>query len=110
MAVLVASLVDLSLGQRIVAVFAQLSGLFETAAAGVVSAAVAAPGVVAVAAPASAVVYACKVAAVAVVAAVVVVVDGGYGRHKYSLLVGAREANFAPSFAAPRLLAGARAA
>ena len=100
-AVLVVSFVELFLsGQRIVAGFARLSGLFETAAtfAGVVS--------VAVAAPASAVVYACK-AAVVVVAVVVVV---GSGRQKHSLLVGAREANFAPSFAAPRLLADARAA
>ena len=110
-AVLVVSFVELSLsGQRIVAGFARLSGLFETAAtfAGVVSVAVAAPGVVSVAAPASAVVYAYKVAAAVVVVAVVVVV--GSGRQKHSLLVGAREANFAPSFAAPRLLAGARAA
>ena len=111
-AVLVVSFVELFLsGQRIVAGFARLSGLFETAAtfAGVVSVAVAAPGVVSVAAPASAVVYAYKVAAAAVVVVAVVVVVGS-GRQKHSLLVGAREANFAPSFAAPRLLADARAA
>ena len=112
-AVLVVSFVELSLsGQRIVAGFARLSGLFETAAtvAGVVSVAVAAPGVVSVAAPASAVVYAYKVAAAVVVVVVAVVVVVGSGRQKHSLLVGAREANFAPSFAALRLLADARAA
>ena len=94
---------DLTLGQRIVAGFARRSGLFETAAK--------VAGVVAVAAPASAVVYACKVvvAAAAVFAAAVDVAVGS-GRQKYSLLVGAREVNLAPSFAAPRLLADARAA